>query len=179
MMSGMTTQPSDDDLTAARALRRATLRLGRRLQAERADDAMSLTKISVLGHLLRKGPMTAGALAAADRLQPQSLTRVLADLEQAGLIERLAATGDRRQRRFAITEAGQAAGAADMQGRDEWLAHAIGRGLSVVERDLVVLAASLIERLAETENYAGAEDSTTGRLSERNARPSSVTAADS
>src|SRR5205814_9771356 len=69
----------DEDLAAAQTLRRATLRLSRRLQAERDEHGLSLTKISVLGHLARKGPLSAGALAAADRLKPQSLTRVLAD----------------------------------------------------------------------------------------------------
>ena len=45
------------------------------------------------------------------------------------------------------------AGAADMRRRDEWLAQAIGRALSPVERDLVVLAASLLERLADDNPY--------------------------
>jgi DNA-binding MarR family transcriptional regulator len=97
--------------------------------------------------------MSAGALAAADRLKPQSLTRVLAELEEAGLIARAEDPRDRRQRRFSITEAGRRAGAADMRRRDEWLAQAIGRALSPVERDLVVLAASLLERLADENSY--------------------------
>ena len=147
----------DEDLEAAQTLRRATLRLSRRLQAERDEHALSLTKISVLGHLLRRGPLSAGALAAADRLKPQSLTRVLAELETAGLIERDADPRDRRQRRFSITEAGRRAGAADMRRRDEWLARAIGHRLTPVERHLILLAADLIERLAE-ENPSGTPD---------------------
>ena len=139
----------ESDLAAARAVRRATLRLSRRLQAERDENAMSLTKISVIGHLTRKGPMTAGALAAAGRLQPQSLTRVLADLEEAGLIVRAPGIEDRRQRRFELTPAGRAAGMADMRMRDEWLAGAMTRSLSDVERELLLLAAALMERLAD------------------------------
>lgn len=147
----------DDDLEAAQTLRRATLRLSRRLQAERDEHGLSLTKISVLGHLVRRGPLSAGALAAADRLKPQSLTRVLAELEAAGLIERDADPRDRRQRRFSITEAGRRAGAADMRRRDEWLAQAIGHGLTPVERNMIMLAAELIERLAE-EKPSGTSD---------------------
>jgi DNA-binding MarR family transcriptional regulator len=147
----------DEDLDAARALRRATLRLSRRLQAERDEHALSLTKISVLGHLMRRGPLPAGALAAADRLKPQSLTRVLAELETAGLIERNPDARDRRQHRFSITEAGRRAGAADMRSRDEWLARSIGGSLTPVERHMVVLAAELIERLAE-ENPSDSPD---------------------
>jgi DNA-binding MarR family transcriptional regulator len=144
---------AEQDFAAAQAVRRATLHLSRRLQAERDERAMSLTKISVLGHLLRNGPMSAGALAAADRLQPQSLTRVLADLERDGLIERALDHIDRRQHRFSLTEAGRAAGAADMRRRDEWLALAIAQTLTPVERDLVVLAAELIDRLADAKPY--------------------------
>ena len=139
--------------SAALALRRATLRLSRRLQAERPEHALSLAKISVLGHLARRGDLTAGALAAADRLQPQSLTRVLADLERAGLIERVPDPADRRQRRFRLTGAGRAAAAADMRQRDEWLARAIGAALTPTERDLVVLAAGLMERIADEKPY--------------------------
>src|SRR5690349_5537145 len=108
---------SDPDLVAARAIRRATQRLSRRLQLQREPDGLSLTKISMLGHLARKGPMAAGALAAADRLQPQSVTRVLAELEGDGLIGRVANPADKRQRVFSITDAGRTALRADMRHR--------------------------------------------------------------
>jgi DNA-binding MarR family transcriptional regulator len=138
----------EPDLSTARAVRRATQRLSRRLQLQRAADGLSLTKISMLGHLGRKGPMTAGALAAADRLQPQSVTRVLAELEADGHIERLENPADKRQRVFSITDAGRAALRADMRVRDEWLASALAT-LSTAERDALLYAAAILERLAE------------------------------
>jgi DNA-binding MarR family transcriptional regulator len=77
----------DDDLRyQAVLLRRCVQRLARRLQAERAAEGLSLTKISVLGHLARRGDLTPSQLAAADRLRPQSLTRVLAELRDDGLV---------------------------------------------------------------------------------------------
>ncbi|WP_238012789.1 MarR family transcriptional regulator [Dactylosporangium sp. AC04546] len=132
-------------------MRRATQRLSRRLQAQRAPEGLSLTKISLLGHLARRGPMAAGALAAADRLQPQSVTRVLAELEQAGHIERVANPADRRQRVFSISAAGRAALREDMRWRDEWLAAAMRAGLSDAERELIAAAATVLERLADSE----------------------------
>ncbi|WP_426504104.1 MarR family winged helix-turn-helix transcriptional regulator [Dactylosporangium sp. McL0621] len=138
----------DPDLSTARAVRRATQRLSRRLQLQRAADGLSLTKISMLGHLARKGPMTAGALAAADRLQPQSVTRVLAELEADGHIERLQNLADKRQRVFSITDAGRAALREDMRTRDEWLASAMAT-LSAAERDALLYAAAILERLAD------------------------------
>lgn len=136
-----------DRLEAASALRRGVLTLSRRLQGERGSDGLSLTKISMLSHLARRGEMTPGELAAADRLRPQSVTRVLADLQAEGLILRVRGTADGRQRRLRLTRAGLDALAADMRQRDEWLAHAMAEGLSPTERDLLALAAGLLERL--------------------------------
>ena len=139
----------DPDLSAARAVRRATQRLSRRLQLQRATDGLSLTKISMLGHLARRGPLTAGALAAADRLQPQSVTRVLAELEADGHTTRLENPADKRQRVFSITDAGRAALRADMRVRDEWLASVMHAELTRGERDAILHAAAILERLAE------------------------------
>ncbi|MFB9410114.1 MarR family winged helix-turn-helix transcriptional regulator [Dactylosporangium matsuzakiense] len=144
------TMDADPDLSAARAVRRATQRLSRRLQLQRAADGLSLTKISLLGHLARKGPLAAGALAAADRLQPQSVTRVLAELEADGHIERLEHVADKRRRVFAITDPGRAALREDMRERDEWLASTM-HGLTPGERDALLRAAAILERLADAE----------------------------
>lgn len=105
----------------------------------------------MLGHLARKGPMTAGGLAAADRLQPQSVTRVLAELETDGLIARLENPADKRQRVFSISEDGYAALQEDMRHRDEWLASVMGAHLSPAERDVVLRAAGILERLADAD----------------------------
>ena len=71
----------------AAALRRAVTQLGRRLRAERPADPGGLA-LALLGHLYRRGPSSAGELAGAERLRPQSVTRVLAALERDGLISR-------------------------------------------------------------------------------------------
>jgi DNA-binding MarR family transcriptional regulator len=137
------------DLPAARTVRRATQRLSRRLQLQRAPDGLSLTKISLLGHLARNGPMTAGALAAADRLQPQSVTRVLAELEADGHIARLPNPADKRQRVFSISDAGRRTLRHDMRLRDEWLASVMQAELTPDERDTLLHAATILERLAD------------------------------
>jgi DNA-binding MarR family transcriptional regulator len=139
----------DPDLDDASALRGAILRLSRRLQAERSSRSLSIAKISVLAHLLRKGSQTAGELADADRLQPQSMTRVLAELTADGLISRVPNPVDRRQHHLALTAAGRRALAEDMRQRDEWLAGAMARQLTPAERELLARAAELIERLAD------------------------------
>jgi DNA-binding MarR family transcriptional regulator len=136
-----------DPIAEAAALRDGVLRLSRRLQGERSTSGLSLTKISMLGHLVRRGPLSPGELAAADRLQPQSVTRVLAELEDAGLVQRIVNPADRRTRRLRITVAGRAALGADMRQRDEWLAGALARSLTDAERAVLAEAADLLARL--------------------------------
>jgi DNA-binding MarR family transcriptional regulator len=129
-------------------IRRGVTHLSRRLRAERTADALSPGKLSVLSHLARRGPLTPGQLAAAEFLQPQSMTRLLAELEEMGLIARTPDGNDRRQYIVAITGDGHEALERDMSARDAWLAGAMSR-LSPAERDLLRIAAQLMEQLAD------------------------------
>jgi DNA-binding MarR family transcriptional regulator len=137
-----------DEIAEAAAVRQGVQRLSRRLQLERSSAGLSLTKISLLGHLARRGDLSPGALAAADRLQPQSVTRVLAELERDGLVQRYHDPVDRRTRRMRITVTGRAALGADMRQRDEWLADAMA-DLTATERATLLEAADLLARLGE------------------------------
>jgi DNA-binding MarR family transcriptional regulator len=143
-------RPTHEDPDPGSAeIRQGVVRLARRLRAERPAGSLSLNKSSVLAHLRRNGPMSAGALAAADHQQPQSLTRVFAELERDGLVERTRDGRDGRQRLLALTGAGRAALAEDMARRDAWLEVALG-GLTETERQVLLLAARLMNRLADS-----------------------------
>src|SRR5580698_6647301 len=96
----------DSALETARVLHRSAAHLSRRLMAARGADGLSVSRLMVLGRLKRQGPATATELAAFLRIQPQSLTRLLASLEDGGLIVRRADETDRRQNRIEITDAG-------------------------------------------------------------------------
>jgi len=99
-------ETSPDHLETATAIRHGAIRLARRLRSSRSAGALSTNKISVLSHLMRYGPSTPGEVAAVDRQQPQSLTRVFADLERDGLIVRTISKRDRRVRIPRATPAG-------------------------------------------------------------------------
>jgi len=128
-------------------IRRGTTRLARRLRLERPADSPGSTKVAVLAHLHRWGPATPGELAAAERLQPQSLTRVIADLAQDGMLTRRRDERDRRQSVLEITDEGRTALIADMQARDRWLAQAI-EDLTDTEQQVLYLAGVLMDRLS-------------------------------
>ncbi|HEY6891029.1 MAG TPA: MarR family transcriptional regulator [Solirubrobacter sp.] len=134
----------DDEVST---LRRGTLRLARRLRAERPATALSANKIAVLAHLHRTGQSTPGQIADAERQRPQSLTRVFTDLERDGLITRTRSAQDRRASVLEITAEGRRALAADMADRDAWLAQALAE-LTDAEVDLLRIAGRLMDRLA-------------------------------
>lgn len=148
---------SDDLLLqSAASVRRGVIRLGRRLQAERPERSEPLLRLAVLGHLSRDGALSPGTLAAAERLQPQSLTRTLYGLERDGLVSRQTDPVDRRRSLLALTEAGAEALRRDMYRRDGWLARAMAEELNPTERELLRLAGELMERLAESAVARGA-----------------------
>jgi len=74
---------------------------------------------------------------------------MLAELEQEGLVSREQDSGDRRRIIVRITPAGSAALMRDVRKRDAWLAAAMDTVLTPVERELLRLAASLLDRLAD------------------------------
>ncbi|MEV7908247.1 MarR family winged helix-turn-helix transcriptional regulator [Streptomyces anulatus] len=141
---------NDDELhMTAVALRRAATRLSLRLRAERPQDGPGRLGLSLLGHLYRGGPMTAGELADAERLQPQSVTRVLVSLDEKGLISRTRNPSDRRQHRIGLTELGTAVLVEHVRDSDAWLAGEMARVLSPVECRMLRLATDLIDQVLD------------------------------
>jgi DNA-binding MarR family transcriptional regulator len=140
----------DEEVRAtAVALRRAATRLTLRIRAERPGHGPSRLGLSLLGHLYRRGPLTAGELAAAESLQPQSLTRVLASLERKGLISRSRTPDDRRRHRIVLTDSGRSLLADQVRDADAWLARALTDKLTPAECGLLRLAVGLVDHLLD------------------------------
>jgi DNA-binding MarR family transcriptional regulator len=137
----------DDDALAVE-VREAVSRLARRLRQERPPHELGLTSLSVLSRLCRLGPATPSALAAAENVQPQSMTRALATLVERGLIVRAPHPTDGRQSVVSATDAGRAVLEEDRSRRDAWLAGVIADRLTPVEREFLRAAAKLLEELA-------------------------------
>ena len=132
----------------AAALRRGATRLSRRLRAERPPGALSGNKVSVLSYLYRHGAATPGEVAAHEHQQPQSLTRVLAELRAGGLVTGVPSPLDGRRVVLTLTSAGRRAVEDDMTSRDVWLASVLAT-LPGTEVDLLRIAATILDRLAD------------------------------
>ena len=88
------------------SLRVAVLRLARVLRNRGGHDELTPTLFSALGAIRRQGPLTLGELAAVERVQPPSMTRIVARLEGAGLIAREVDRTDRRVVRVQLSARG-------------------------------------------------------------------------
>jgi DNA-binding MarR family transcriptional regulator len=139
----------DEDFATARRIREGVVRLARRLQAQRQEHGVSPTGIALLARLNRDGEATPKALADAEDAQPQTLTRVIASLEEQGLLARRADPNDGRQVLLDITLVGRQVLQRHAATHTRWLGGAIAAELSEAEREIVRIAAALLDRLAD------------------------------
>lgn len=142
--------PAIDQPALATRLRLAVVRLNRRLRAQRDTEAVvSLTQLSALSSLHQHGPMCPGELASRERVQPPSMTRVIAALAGLGFVDRHPHPTDGRQAVVTLTEAGRAYVDAEVCARERWLDQRLSE-LSAGEREVLCRAAEIIDRMAGT-----------------------------
>jgi len=132
----------------AAQLRPALLRLTRIIRNQRVDMSVTLTQLSAMATLRKHGPVSAGELAALERVQPPSMTKVLANLEERGLVRRDVHPTDRRQAVLAITSAGEELLESERRSRDLWLTRRLAT-LSPDERGLLQRVLPILDKLAE------------------------------
>jgi DNA-binding MarR family transcriptional regulator len=130
----------------ASALRLSVVRLNRRLRGQRADESVTLTQLAALSTLKAHGPLTPGELAAYEKVQPPSMTRVLAALEEHRLIVRSPHPSDGRQALVELTGAGHDLLAQEVRMREAWLSQRLAE-LRPDERAVLSAASLIIDKL--------------------------------
>ncbi|HYF72460.1 MAG TPA: MarR family transcriptional regulator [Nocardioides sp.] len=138
------------DAGLASELRLSVMRLRRRLAVERhPDNELSINQMGVLGVLARSGgALTVGELAAAEKVQPPSMTRTVNCLEQSGDVVRRPHETDGRQVVVELSEQGRQRVLADRDRRDAWLARRL-KELTPDERAILRQAAPILANLAQ------------------------------
>ncbi len=137
----------DSAALAARELRAVFSRLRRTLREASGTSDLTPSQTAVLSRLINDGPASASALAAAERVRPQSMAATLAALEQHGLVGRRPDPEDGRRQVVSLTEVGLARVADSRQAREEWLTRAMAEHYTEAERATVLEALALIDRL--------------------------------
>ena len=146
---GARSRPIRSDVGLASSLRISTARLARRLRSQRADATLGATQLAALATLERHGALTPRELAEHEKVQPPSMTRVIAVLEERTLVTRSPHPEDGRQVIVIPTEQGKALLKAERRRREEWLAKRL-RELSPQEREKLRAAAPILEKLSQT-----------------------------
>src|SRR6187200_1072562 len=131
------------------SLRLAVTRTARRLRQEAASE-LSPSLLSALATLDRHGPLTPSELAARERVQRPTMTRILARLQEAGLVDRAADPVDGRSALVSASPAGRALLARARTRKDAFLARRM-RALDADDRATLDRAAEILERLLEAE----------------------------
>lgn len=146
-MTELSPQPSTSDpgLLAAE-LRVAVMRTSRRLRLEAATGELSPGRYSVLAGLL-DGPRTVGQLAARERIQAPSMTRIVNDLATVGFISRGENPQDKRQVLVSMTDQGTAALLRARSMRTAWLAQRIA-ALTPQDRATLHDAALILQEMS-------------------------------
>lgn len=135
-------------IALADAFRVALVRMGRRMRAERVDEALSLHHLSALGALQVVEEPTLARIAACEGVKPPSMVKTLQHLESLGYVERRDHPSDGRMVLFAISEKGEQMIAETRERRNRALAEAI-EALSPEDREALARAIPIIQRLAE------------------------------
>jgi DNA-binding MarR family transcriptional regulator len=128
-------------------LRLAVARTARRLRQE-AGGGLSPTSAAALATIDRHRYLTPSELATRERIQRPTATRLIANLEAEGLIERMTDPADKRSSLLSLTPAGAELLHDIRTRKDAFLAERLRR-MSAEDRATLRRAAELLETLVE------------------------------
>lgn len=89
-------------------LHKAAIRLLRSVRAADVKSGLSGPKLSALSVLAFAGPQSLSALARAEQVRAPTMSKLIADLEAAGLVAKRADKADKRSVTIAVTAQGRA-----------------------------------------------------------------------
>jgi DNA-binding MarR family transcriptional regulator len=142
------------DSGLATAMRISISRLARRLRVERLglggpETVLSDIQLAALAALERHDAMSPGELAEHEKVQPPSMTRVIALLEERGLVRREPHATDRRQVILTVTPEGRDLVQRVRRRREAWLAQRL-QELTPEERQILRDAAPILEKISQS-----------------------------
>lgn len=126
-------------------LRRSVTRLNRRLR-QNSLGGVSPAQASLLASVDILGNATLGDLAAREQVQPPTVTRLIAALEEMGLVQRITDENDRRCQRVSLTVLGRREVTQIRARKTEYLATRLAQ-LPESDRELLPRLAVLLEHL--------------------------------
>jgi DNA-binding MarR family transcriptional regulator len=139
---------SDPAEQLADALHSAAIHLLRKLRREDTAASLGPARLSALSVVVYAGPLRVSDLARAEQVRTPTMTPIVAALEEAGLVERLADANDARASILKATARGRRLMAEARARRVRVLAKSL-RALPESDRRLLETAAGLLRRVAQ------------------------------
>lgn len=135
--------------TLAAEIRAVYRKLKLRYREHGGGNDLTPSQASVLLRLEKEGSATVSALARAEGMRPQSMSAIVAPLQESGLVMGAPDPSDGRQTLMSLTpkclkwlQEGRAA-------RQDWLTATISQKLSVHEQEKLQATIELLARLVE------------------------------
>lgn len=151
---GVPNGPGDEAQEVADRLHGAAIHLLRRLRVEDAASGLTAPRLSALSVIVFGGPVTLGELAAAEQVRPPTVSRLVRDLEEEGLVVIEPDEHDRRIRRVRATPRGRRLLFEGKRRRVERLTQDL-RALTARERRILHQATGILERILHPEGRPG------------------------
>lgn len=139
--------PSPSAVRASHQVRAVIGRLRRRIRDASGTEDISLTQASVLARLTGDEGLTTSDLAAVEGMRHQSMAATVGALAGLDLVERHRDPDDGRRMLIALTAEGRRRAEEARQARGEWLAAELQRKCTEEERQTVIAAMAVLERL--------------------------------
>ncbi|HKC67632.1 MAG TPA: MarR family transcriptional regulator [Bacteroidia bacterium] len=126
-----------------------TIHKGLRKQSS-AVSSYSMTETETIGHLYRNPALLPTELAALTRVKTQSMSQILAKLEEQAIIKRTPSKKDKRKVYISLTPFGKKMVLQTRYERDEWLKDIIETSLTEKEKELLVKVLPVLNKLIAT-----------------------------
>lgn len=123
--------------------------LKRKVRQQGGRHDLTSSQIASILRLEKDGPATVSSLARAEGMRPQSMSAIIAPLEEMGLVAGAADPNDRRKTLMSLTKVCRKQIEDGRAARQDWLAQAIRQKLSPQEQKTVSSAIQLLARLTE------------------------------
>jgi DNA-binding MarR family transcriptional regulator len=138
---------------AAAELSKGMTRLRARLRREAVPDEMPWTwsQLTTLARVIDEGPTTTSALAEAEHVRRQSMAETLAVLRSHGLVVTEQDPDDGRKTLFGATDEARALMESIPAAREAWLVKALRSQLRPGERQVLLQAAVIMNRIADAD----------------------------
>jgi len=108
-----------------------------------------MTELETIRYLIREDKLLPTELAALTKIKTQSMSQILKKLEEQGIIKRTPSTDDKRKVYISLSSAGKKIIEKARYEKDEWLRGVIKHLLTDKEKELLVKALPVLQKIAE------------------------------